>query len=282
LKRIYLTPEIVDGACASELGEIWLADTVVPGFGVRVWNVNGVQGRAYITRVADREGRFVRRTLKKWDLWKLQRSSVRFLFREPSTISFGDFLEEAREWALDEIDRIKGRPTREEEERAQRERSSRQAQIITLARAAKAVITNLELAGRSQAYRDRLDKLFAIYVPDRLQNKRLVSLTEADFAEVLKNPSLSIGNMRTLRPFLGKCIEIGRKFHGRMHSSLWDFERNLNIETQKVVHPMASWKVRQFRELIQYLAGHETWQQGLCLALYLETREAMRTVMSAR
>jgi len=88
--------------------------------------------------------------------------------------------------------------------------------------------------------------------------------------------------MRALRPFLGKCIQICRKFHCKIHDSLWDFERNLDIDGQKITHPMAKWKVRQFRDLVQHLSGHEKWQQGLCLAFYLETQGSLQTTMSAR
>lgn len=281
MKRIYLTPEIVDGTQPPPGGEVWLGDSVVPGFGVRIWDINGKEGRSYCVRVADERGRFRRRTLRKWDLWDLRRSSWRFLFVDGPAPTVGGLLPEAREWARDEIDRIKGRPTLEEEQRSQWARSAKQARQITLGRAAKAVLTNLELGGRSQAYRDRLDKLFANYVPDEMQRKCLVRLKSDDLAAVLQNPALSIGNMRTLRPFLGKCIEIGRSFRGRMHISIWDFERKLEIEERRTGHPMAEWSGDQFRRFTRYLSMHDTWQQGLCLALYFETRESLTKAMSA-
>lgn len=272
---------MIDTLSEPKEGEVWLADSVVPGFGVRVWNRKGKIGKAYAVRSADEHGRSTRIALRKWELQDFARSSWRFAFRE-SEPTFGELLPEARRWARDQIDRLAGRPTLDDEIRDQWVRSAEQARKITLARAAAGVLTNLELGGRSQVYRDRLDKLFSTHVPEHIQKKVLVEITLSEISSVLRAPELSYGNMRTLRPFLGKCIELVRQFHGRMHESLWDFERVIGVEVQAVEHPMVQWESGQFKSLIRYLSQHDAWQQGLCLALYFETRNALSAAMAAR
>lgn len=277
----FLTKELVDSAVAPENGELWISDSEVRGLGLRIWSSNGRQGKAYCVRTKDARGRFIRRTLK-W--WELPRSYWRWVFYDEDddrVPTLGDHVHHAREWARDEIDRLKGRPTLDQEERSQRARSAWQGRHITLARAAKAVLLNLQLGGRSLAYRDRLDKLFALYVPEPVKSKRLTRLTEEDLATVLRNPHLSYGNMRTLRPFLGKCVNITEQVKLRRHRSLWDFERNLEIEVTKIVNPMVDWEVDSFRNLISHLTTHAHWRQALCLALYFETREALESAMAA-
>lgn len=281
LKRVYLTSELVDNLSAPESGEVWLADSEVVGFGVRLWSRSGKIGKAYAVRVPDAQGRVVRKALKQWELAEIVRSTWRFAFAE-SDPTFGQLLPEARLWARDEIDRIAGRPTLDDEMRSQWARSAKQARKITLARASEGVLTNLTLGGRSQAYRDRLDKLFATYVPEEIQKKPVVELTSDDISLILKNENLSHGNMRVLRPFIGKCLGIVRQFHGKTHESLWDFERRIEIDVHKFEHPLAQWKCSQFDDLINYIMRHDLWQQGLCLALYLETRNSLRAATSAR
>ncbi len=280
MKRIYLTPEIIDTFAEPKTGETWLADSAVPGFGVRIWHRNGKIGKAYAVRAADEYGRFNRIALRKWELQDIAQSSWRFALGEHAP-TFGELLPEARLWARDQIDRLTGRPTLADERRDQWARSAEQAGKITLARAAAGVITTLELGGRSQVYRDRLDKLFSAYVPENLKKKPLVKITLAEIASVLRSPVLSYGNMRALRPFLGKCIDLVRQFHGRTHESLWDFERMIEIKVQTVEHPMVHWESSRFKELIRYLSQHDVWQQGLCLALYFETRNALSAAMAA-
>ena len=281
MKRVYLTPEVIDTVSAPTDGEVWLADSAVAGFGVRVWNRKEKIGKAYAVRATDQHGRSTRITLKNWELQDLARSSWRFAFRETEP-TFGEFLPEVRRWARDQIDRLAGRPTLAEEDRDQWARSAEQSKKITLARAAAGVITNLELGGRSQIYRDRLDKLFSVHVPEHIKKKPLVEITLAEISSVLQDPVLSYGNMRTLRPFIGKCVELVRQFKGRTHDSLWDFERLIEVEVQTVEHPMVRWKSGQFKNLIRFLSQHDAWQQGLCLALYFETQNALSAAMAAQ
>ena len=263
MKRIYLTPEIIDTFAEPKTGETWLADSAVPGFGVRIWHRNGKIGKAYAVRAADEYGRFNRIALRKWELQDIAQSSWRFALGEHAP-TFGELLPEARLWARDQIDRLTGRPTLADERRDQWARSAEQAGKITLARAAAGVITTLELGGRSQVYRDRLDKLFSAYVPENLKKKPLVKITLAEIASVLRSPVLSYGNMRALRPFLGKCIDLVRQFHGRTHESLWDFERMIEIKVQTVEHPMVHWESSRFnlvacvREMVPIIGEHET------------------------
>lgn len=281
--RALLTPSLVDSLKPPEKGELWVADTLQPGFGVRCWSSAGGGNIAYAIRATSASGRPVRRTIGYWELRRRQYTGWAFLRGKRPIPTFGDCLIDARTWARDELDRLAGRPTIEQERRSQRARTAARGRLITLDRASRAVLTNLELAGRSTTYRDRLDKLFALYVPDHIRQKRLTRLKLADILPLLENPELSAGNMRALRPFLGRCIALTREVHVWPHRSLVELERMPITEPDRLSdHAMSTWDAEAFRSFIDHLEGYRHWQQGFCLALYFTLEGPLSDVVAAR
>jgi hypothetical protein len=111
--RAVLTKRIVDDAHAPQHGERWNTDVETRGFGLRIWrNRSGGVGKGYCVRVRDSEGQIQRRTFDPWrdvDWYYLRR------FYLDQTATLGDLSEFARQWAINQIDILKGRLTLEEE-----------------------------------------------------------------------------------------------------------------------------------------------------------------------
>ena len=281
--RALLTPSFVDSLAPPDAGELWVADTLQPGFGLRVWSNASGGNKAYAIRGTSASGKPVRRTIGDWELRRRQYTGWAFLRGKRPMPTFGECLDDARRWARDELDRLAGRSTIEQERRAQRARTAARGRHVTLDRASRAVLTNLELAGRSTAYRDRLDKLFALYVPDNIRQKRLTRLKLADLLPLLENPELSLGNRRVLRPFLGRCIALTREVHVWPHRSLAELERMSITEPDRLSnHAMSSWDMATFRGFIDGFESYGHWQQGFCLALYFSLEGPLTSVLAAR
>src|SRR5262245_17394385 len=112
-ERRLLTEEFVNAVEPPPRGEKWIADTEVRGFGLRLWRTTTGEGKAFGIRVANADGRVVRRTYT-------DRAHVGFWFGRYERHLLGKETEDAREWARDEIDKAKSRKTRREEYREQR------------------------------------------------------------------------------------------------------------------------------------------------------------------
>jgi len=280
VRRAYLTAEYVDRIELPANGEQWIADTAQPGFGLRIWATPNGVGKAYSVRATSPEGISIRRSANPWDLSRRMWLPMeeRYDFR-----NIGRYLPEARKWARDQLDTIRGKPTLRDEERSQRAKSARWGRNLTLQRAALAVLTNLSLARRSITYRDRLDKLFSIHVPDHIQLKRITRIKSVDIDTILSSEKLSPENLRILRPFLGRCVDMCREVKVWPHKSLrwYQFDPEFTYRN-RTSEPKIDWSREQFRDFFGQWATERRWQQGLCLSLYFHTRIPLSQLMTAR
>jgi hypothetical protein len=151
-------------------GERWIADTKIRGFGLRLWSTKSGGQKAFALRVSDQASRKMRRTFDPNKTWQIAFPSEDYKY------GLGDFLDEARKRAQDEIDKIKGRRTQDEIEWAERLSVGRLIRSMTLERAANALLRGLYANGAAERYRDRLDKLFARYVPEQIKTTPLATL----------------------------------------------------------------------------------------------------------
>jgi hypothetical protein len=150
--RRYLTKTIVDEAALPNKGEVWIADTGTKGLGLRLWASSRGGGKAFALRVSDKAGKSVRLAYDHTKSWQYG------FYGYEQTL--GDFVDEARNWARDEIRQIKGYPSPKQLSRVQHRRIRTKIRKITLARAAEHVLYGMRLRGLSESYIDRLDKLF--------------------------------------------------------------------------------------------------------------------------
>jgi hypothetical protein len=123
-------------------------------------------------------------------------------------------LDEAREWARDEIDRLKGHSTIGDEEKRRHRETTKLVRSLPLGRAANAILIGLKTNGSSQRYIDRLDKLFSNHVPTKLKQTPLTDLKPRQVARAIVKAAAPPGNIRILRSFLSQIIERGASFDG--------------------------------------------------------------------
>lgn len=273
VERRLLTSDFVTGVIPPTRGERWIADTKIPGFGLRLWSTNEVGQKAYALRATDSFGRNRRRT---YDLSRDWGYRLDFQFgRISKSLQLGDYLENARRWARDEIDVLKGRPTISEEARSYERAASTRVKTMSLKRASERLLAGMKLNGLSEAYRNRLDKLFGLYVPEKLKSKCLDKLRGREIAKCLMAPNLSRGNARTLRAFISQIFERGANFYGPLGRIPKEISkitlrgsRPIKGEREKYLSKLT---VTDYQRIFAALdAESDRWQQAICIRLYFE------------
>ena len=284
VERARLTKSIVDRAEPPIRGESWIADTQQRGFGLRLWrSPNGEAGKNYCVRVSDPRGKGVRRSLTYWEGYHLYRNQHiwDFDYRVPPTV--GDLIEIAREWARDAIDEIKERPTLRQQDAAQKAAGKQRAAALTLTNAVRAVISTLRQDGLSQAYCDQLDKLYSVNVPKNIGDKAACEVALDEVIEVLD--ATKPGNLRQLRPLLGRALDIPRRFGVRSAASslrLRYIGRTVSNESD-LPPQLKNWSQDKFTSFVETFERYEEkWQQAFCLRFYLQFHAPLSQVMAAR
>jgi len=179
VERARLTPRFVFEAECPTQGERWIADTKIKGFGLRLWSTKSGGQKAFALRISDQTSRKIRRTFDPSKTWRDAFPG------EDDKYGLGDFLDEAREWARDEIDRLKGHSTIGDEEKRRHRETTKLVRSLPLGRAANAILIGLKTNGSSQRYIDRLDKLFSNHVPTKLKQTPLINLKPRQVARAI-------------------------------------------------------------------------------------------------
>ena len=117
----FLTKELVNGAKPYSGNEIWISDSVIKGFGLRVWtNRSGLIRRHFGIRTTNQQGNSVRRSLCYEKALEYHYSldhndfyTDNYFGEVPKTL--GDLTSSARTWAKNEILLLKKKGTTDEE-----------------------------------------------------------------------------------------------------------------------------------------------------------------------
>jgi hypothetical protein len=176
VQRRLLTADFVNNILPPEKGELWIADSKVRGFGLRLFASKG-GGKSFCVRTTDETGMVLRKSFSKDWRYKL---ALRDAQRESK---LGDLLEEARDWARREIEDLKHLDMTYHERRDRSRSIARLVGKMTLERAAQSLLRGMVVYGRHQAYVDRLDKLFSQYVPDELKKRSLANVPPQKLAK---------------------------------------------------------------------------------------------------
>lgn len=288
VERAILSKRIVDEADAPARGERWVSDTIQRGFGLRIWrSPKGESRKAYCIRALDNSGKPVRRTLPHWQASSLFTQEHWWAIRRHQDFepSLGDFVHVARRWAHDELARAKGKLTLAEEQEAQRSIGRQRVAALTFAQTMQATLDGMAHAGLTQAYRDRLFKLFFRHVPIEMASKGICEVTSADIAKVFGSQILKPGNLRILRPFIGQVLEIPRRFGADTAMSSYDF-RGVDQSQQRgpaSLEQLAGWRDTDFDSFFVWLeTEREKWQQARCLRLFFHFYCSMSQLQKAR
>ena len=95
VQRAELSPELVFDLECPKMGELWIADTKVRGFGVRLWSTNSGGQKAFAVRTANLKGKIIRKTFDTEQAWHT-RFGFSYADRE-NRFGLGEYLEEARD-----------------------------------------------------------------------------------------------------------------------------------------------------------------------------------------
>jgi hypothetical protein len=203
------------------------------------------------------------------------------------SFELSEFLDDARRWARDEIDSLKGQVNIRQEMAANRQPASERIQSLTLQRSAETLIRGMRIRGLSQNYVDRCDKLFSNFVPEDVRSTSLGKLEPATVAERLVSSQLTDSNARVLRAFIGQIFERAGTFHGPLMS----FNRELSNHylRKKAAQYFASspdvgsLSDQNFQSLFDRLQEEvQRWQQAFCIRLYFELDAPLSRLMSAK
>jgi hypothetical protein len=285
VKRRRFTPEFVQAVPPPQYGEMWIADTKLRGFGLRLWATKSGGNKAFAVRVVNADGRSVRKTFNLTGHWP---TDLDFAYGgRTNTHGLGEYLEDARNWARDEIDNEKRRLTVNEEYEVDFEDASDRIQLMTLEKAAQSLISGMRANGRSEKYVARLDKLFYNSVSKKLRTTALKRLSAKAVAKCLVNVEASAGNIRILRSFVSQIFERAANFHG----PFLRFQDQLGVEFRKqwdrnydVRYPeLRRLKKSKFRKIFGKLESEKVfWQAALCIRLFFEFHSPVARVLSAR
>jgi hypothetical protein len=232
VQRAELTPKLVFEIECPKTGELWVADTKIRGFGLRLWSTASGGQKAFAIRAANSDGKIIRKTFDTSKAWQT-RLDFSYTDREDK-FGLGEYLEDARDWARDEIDRIKGRLTGSEQAWIEYRTVGRLVRSLPLGRAGESLLRGLKLGHASQRYVDRLDKLFANKIPKALKETPLAKLKPKQVAKALVSADLSAGNVRTLRSFISQILEHGASFHGPLGRFHDEFASSFSAQWDRV------------------------------------------------
>lgn len=280
VERRHLTPELVDTADCPVRGEKWIADTVVSGFGLRIWKT----GKAFGIRVSDRAGRVVRKTYSP--------EIPRFLlWQNAGQVKLGAFLDLARDWARLEISRAKGlAPSQEEQDRLDEEEEARRvAESDRIGRRtfldlASEFVETGPIRGWSQEYTDRMRSLLHAHVPKPLLSKEIRNIEPGDYESLLTSPDIGDSTAMTLRHLIHQIHRwihnLGGPPYGMISSGLWDMgSKRPLFEAEAFARTIGAAEVEVLFETLDMHAKFPA--VSLCIKTALLTRVPVSRCMRA-
>src|ERR1051326_6933849 len=281
VRRRYLTEEYVDNAVPPTTGELWIADTGIKGFGLRLWSARRGGQKAYAMRITSAAGKNVRKTYKIWDSWVVA-SAIRASRPIPS---LGVLLYDAREWAKTEIRQAKDPGSRKRLDGQYRD-NSRKIRSITLGDAAVRLLSNMRRRGLTESYVDQLQKLFLKHIPQKLQQTQLGRVRPKAVAKALPAKPVPSYNAMVLRSFISQIFIKASRSHGpfigfprSLSDELWPEWRKV----RDVKFPeLRDLRPQDYQKLFLSLEKEKRWQQALAIRLYFKFRLSLQVLLAGR
>lgn len=290
VERRLITKELVDFLYSNASEPLWISDTRIKGFGLRVWRApSGRCKVAYVIRARDSAGSHRRRTFDPNGALSARRYTWNYFsknfdnWQEPEP-TLGSVVTEARRWAYDMIQELNDRPTLDQEEATQRAIVTNRVSGYTFARALEVIIQGMRKRGLSEGYCDQLDRLQALFIPDQVLQKLLHEINEDDLFLALSSRELSEANLRTLRPLVRKAIQLAEFYGRRPTVSSYSFRALSNrISDARYGNTARAENSERIVGIVDLLhSQHTTWQQAYCMYLYLSSRCPLSRLMCAR
>lgn len=281
MKRL-LTPEFVNEVSPPEKGERWIADTKIRNFGLRLWATKSGGSKAYCLRLGSK---------KRLTFDPYRDASFTIQIKDSFDSQLGSYLQSARNWAYQEIERYKVSPLDKAklliEENTQRNYFRNYVRELTLEKAAMCLLDGRKKLGYSESYTDELDRLFNNWEANELKQTPLSEIIPEHLARKLVNQKYSWGNIRALRMFISKVYRQASEFSG----SLSSFNQELSAPYREELKDNYTVKCPEliglneevYEVLFNRLESHsERWQQAMCIRLFFEFGAPLSRLMSAR
>ena len=276
-ERRFLTKDFVNSVRPPSSGERWISDTAVRGFGLRIWRSKNGEGKAFAIRISDADGIVVRQTYD---------GEARNEYWPPHhrRRTLGEVVENARVWARERIEEIKGFHTLRDEEAIQRYRIKTAFGRVRLKALAEAKFRGMTLNGASDHYVFALKKAFYGQVPLQLQEAEFSRLKANDIARCLRALHKTPGSARTLRAFFGHLLESARQFHpgaGR----LLDKSQKLytpNYQPRRAVRIPIHFAKSTFQKIFALLEKEDDWVHASFVRLFFEFDVPASLLMRAK
>ena len=300
VERRRLDAEFLDSVTPPKEGERWIADTAVRGFGLRLWSGKKGGGVAFCVRVTDKNGVPIRETYDPYDKrvgvrgWEDLFSELRWEnpnFEWDRGIPLKVFLEDARRWARWVIGQAKGTlPSAEAETAARRIDEERiKAKKLRLERmpigsVIELIIKHGRARGWSDAYHDRVLNISA-KIPKHFLSIAMGDLTRDDVRRIIVDPSISPGNVGTLRQLLGAALWRVHEMGGpAIRDRYPSYDREPLVRSpDEQNYFLSELTAADFKPLFDILEDNTTkWKQALCLRLSFELRGPMSRIVSGR
>lgn len=282
VERVHLTEDVVKVLTPPIEGEKWVADSVVRGFGIRLWSTKRGGHGAYAIRVRDQSGHMHRET---FDFEKSLDIRSKRLAGEIE-IGLADCLNEAREWAGERIKEVKGIPTKRDIQR--RRRLAREVRVLfmTFGEFVALKIEKMRRRKKSQAYTDRLDKLFDRIIPVELRDTEMANLAARPIIEAIISSGDKPGTVSVFRSFMSGVLEEAASCSFALRDVCNEYKEGFWREWEE----HASFRVpdldgcpeNKYQDLFDRLMSEKRfWQQALCIRLYFEMSVPLSRLMNA-
>lgn len=271
VRRAVLTEDFVRSVEPPDRGEVWIADTRLRGFGLRLWAGKSGHGAAFAIRTVAADGRSVRRTFDPKD------HIPRWSGRENDIGSdLASCADAAREWARDEIHELKRRRRPRSDESGQRARNRKRINRLPFGDALDDALRHMETQGASGSYLDSVRKsLLPGAFSDELLRTPLREINGHRLAREIATSHRSLSTVLKLRTFVSSAVRWIEENGGRINYSagetneeFWDAVGRRNEISHAKVRDIPD---EVFPDLFAYLeAQTERWVQAFCIRLFFE------------
>jgi integrase len=200
--------------------------------------------------------------------------------------SFGAYLETARQWARDRIAIHQGEPTSEDLRIRSWDVRKRRILSTSLGKAFDQRIAELRKRSRNHSYVDHLDMLVHQHIPIDIRELTFANIPVSELADSITRPSISYGNVKVLRAFVGGVFKAASKDYGPLHGELEALQErclaNLEARTEPPYPAILNITSDDYLRFFALIEEDKAWRQALAIRLYFATGAKMQQVLAAR
>lgn len=286
--RRLLTVEFVDSVSPPTRGELWIADTQIYGFGLRLWATANSSGAAYAIRVTNSKGRSVRKTYNPYEDFErnpfLRLGSQEGSFSTNGQIKLSFFLTYARSWARDEINKIKEIRSVWDEYLDMKAQVGKYIEEKKFGYLCDIVLNkkNYPIRGWSEDYADRLRHSLDKFDDETGVREMAVSdLADGRLTKMVASSALTPGNLRNFRSLLNVVLWNIHDLGGPPVGKLLPSSRGLRSRPFESI--LDEFSLEDFENIINSSRNIENnWRASICIELCFVFHAPITRVMQGR